>query len=189
MKGIDARLILISVLPGSGKSTCGRWVSEFYKTAYIDYDTIVQRFMGDIYRKFYEELPYDEFCVTWRKCCYQTFWDVIAENLKNGVCVTASAPLTKERQQQDFFRRLRGSYNLECNILSISMEVPEKILYTRMKDRQSPRDRQKIKDWDRYYRAQSQKTAWDPDLQLIYQEEQEYKRDRKIGEFLNRQNI
>ena len=38
MKQDSGRLILISGLPGSGKTTCGRWLSDKYKIPYVDYD-------------------------------------------------------------------------------------------------------------------------------------------------------
>ena len=43
MKQDSGRLILISGLPGSGKTTCGRWLSDKYKIPYVDYDGVIQQ--------------------------------------------------------------------------------------------------------------------------------------------------
>lgn len=181
-----AKLILISGLPGSGKSTCGRWISNNYKIPYIDYDTAIQSFMTEIYTRHYQEKPYDEFCAIWRGCCYKTFWGMIAENLRAGISVTASAPLSREVQQRDFFSLIKREYGIGFEVLSIILEVSEKVLYSRILERNEERDAEKLRDWEEYYRKQQKEIRWNPDNQIVFQADEDYRADRRIESFLNK---
>lgn len=185
MRQDKGKLILISGLPGSGKSTLGRWISKYYKIPYIDYDTVIQPFMTEIYGQFYQGQAYDEFCAIWRNCCYRTFWDIVAEQLHAGISVAASAPLSAEAGQADFFQRMKRNYELEAEVLSIVLEVPEKTLYERISERREPRDEQKLKDWERYFSKQLRLIRWDPDDQIIYHASGDTGADKKIKEFLD----
>lgn len=123
---------MISGLPGSGKTTCGRWLSDKYKIPYVDYDGVIQPFMTEVYDRFYQGRAYDEFCAIWRECCYETFWNVIAENLRAGINIAASAPLSQEMRQPDFFAGIKSKYDIEFMVLSLILQVPEKVLYSRI---------------------------------------------------------
>lgn len=189
MKQCSTKLVLVSGLPGSGKTTCGRWISKHYKLAYVDYDTVIQPFMTEIYDRFYKGRAYDEFCAVWRENCYQTFWDVIMENLKLGVSVAACAPLSKEAEELHFFSRLKEEYELDFAVLSLVLEVPKEILYTRIRKRNEWRDEQKLREWDQYYERQKKTIRWDSDIQMICHTDKEYKENERLQDFLGKERI
>lgn len=183
MNNTEARLIIISGLPGSGKSTCGRKIAGRLHITYIDYDTVIGRFLDDIYRRFYQEIPYHIFRREWRECTYNTFWDIIAENLRLGNSVAASAPLTKEHSMKEFFTEFKEKYGISINILSVITEVPQEVLHKRIMERGESRDRQKLEKWDIYYKSQIKERLWDPDREIIYSPEKEDEIFAQIRDF------
>lgn len=184
MEQINSRLILVSGLPGSGKSTCGRWLSKEYGISYVDYDSVIQGFMSDIYDKFYNQAPYDEFCLIWRERCYETFWNVVADNLRAGISVVASAPLSKEAEKAEFFDEMKAKWNLEYEVLSVTFEIPNEELFIRLSRRNEKRDCQKLGNWGEYCRKPRREAIWNPDFQIIYGPQEEYKSDKRIEDFL-----
>lgn len=177
-------LIIISGLPGTGKTTYGRYIAERFKLTYVDYDTVIQIFMDGIYESFYQGVPYNEFRAEWRACTYESFWSVVADNLKLGNTVAASAPLSKEQCEKEFFTELRRKYGIKGRILSIIMDLPEEMLYERILNRGEERDREKLAQWKQYYKSQRHPVIWNPDRQVFFQPGQEKELYIKVREFL-----
>lgn len=184
MKGADSNLIIISGLPGSGKSTCGRNLARKFNVPYVDYDTLIGNFMENIYARFYQEVSYRKFLAEWRECTYDTFWNVVAENIRLGSSVVASAPLTKEHMNSFFFTEFQEKYNIQTRVLSIIPELPSEILRKRIIARGEPRDDEKIKEWDEYYKFQKKERSWNPDREIIFYPENEKNLYDQIRTFL-----
>lgn len=184
MKNADSSLIIISGLPGSGKSTCGRMISQDFRFTYVDYDTVIGSFMEDIYKRFYPGIAYDQFRAEWRNCTYEAFWNVVAENLRLGNIVAASAPLTKEHGEKTFFTGLREKYGLNISVLSIITELPSDILRKRIAERGEARDEQKLKEWDRYYNSLDKRRIWDPDREILFYPGKEEEMYEQVRDFL-----
>lgn len=185
MNSSESRLILISGLPGSGKTVCGRTLSKHYQLPYIDYDTVIQSFMEKIYSSFYQRISYNQFCAEWRTCTYEAFWRVISENMALGISVAASAPLSREHRNPRFFEELKEKYRIKGKILSIITEVPEEVLYSRILERGETRDEEKLKKWEQYYEKQEQTTIWDADEQFLFCPGDEQRLYEVVDTFLN----
>ncbi len=188
MSRTSSDLIIISGLPGSGKSTYGRKIARKFCMTYIDYDTVIGNFMKDIYEKFYSGTPYNRFRAEWRRCTYESFWDVVMENLRLGNQVLASAPLTQEHGEPMFFTKMRRKCGIQGRILSIIMNVPETVLQTRIRERGEARDEEKLREWDKYYKNQDRQLLWDPDVQILFGLENEEELYISVKEFLTEKN-
>jgi len=160
-------LIVVTGLPGSGKSTYGRFLAKKFSFAYFDYDTVIHNFMEPLFEKYYSNLSYKECSREWRDSCYGSLWDLSMENIKLGNSVIASAPLSLEKSNEHFFKQLKTTYHVEFNVLSVSFNVPKHILKERISNRNEERDREKLDDWDNYYEGQNAAITWDADLNII----------------------
>ena len=101
---------------------------------------------------------------------------MIAENLRAGISIAASAPLSKEMRQPSFFDGMKSKYDIEFKVLSLVLQVPEKVLYARIVNRQAKRDEQKVRQWDDYYKQ--------PEYQIICHTGEEYRTDKSVRTFL-----
>jgi|GEM_PF-605107 len=176
-------LIVVTGPPGSGKSTCGEFLAKKYSLAYIDYDTVVQNFMESLFEKYYAKTSYKQFCLEWRDNCYCSLWDLVMQNIKLGNTIITSAPLTLEKSNPEFFKQLKESYRTDFDVLTITFYVPKHILKQRLIKRNEKRDKEKLKEWDKYYESQNINVFWDTNLNIILDAEEGHTNE-KIDQFI-----
>lgn len=168
-------LILITGMPGSGKTTLGKQLAEYLCMPYIDYDTVCQPFLAELWRQGDEPRAYSQFCIDWRDASYGAFWDTVMENLKLCVSVIASAPLSRERGIQKYFFSLKEKTDSSFNVLNLHMHPDQEIIRRNLIRRGNERDIEKLNDWDRFYHEQREiPHQWDVD-KVITVETTDYK--------------
>jgi shikimate kinase len=160
----DAVLILVTGIPGVGKSTLGRHIASAYKILYIDYDTVCQPFLTEIRQRQQSPDTYAQFCLDWRQASYGTFWNPLLDNLSLGNHAVASAPLSKERAKPTFFQEFRERTASRFSVLNIHLDASKEYLMQRLIERGEQRDLEKIKKWDEFHDLYRQiPLAWDAD--------------------------
>jgi len=178
------KLILITGLPGSGKSTYGREIAKKYHLTYIDYDTVIGSFVKELATVEGKQKSYSEVQREWRECGYQSFWNLIIENLRIGLPVLASAPLSAERRDQMFFTKLETRYQIDLEVLSIALELSSDILYQRVLSRNEERDQEKLRNWEKYYRKQNTEVCWDAGIKIRMRHNGDDIHMNEVGKFL-----
>lgn len=183
------KLILISGLPGSGKSTYGREIAKQYHLTYIDYDTVIGSFMEKLVEQEQGGKTYSDLQREWRSSCYQSFWNLIIENLRIGLPVIASAPLSAEQKDQNFFYKLGKRYQINLDVLCISLAVPADILYQMVLARNEERDQEKLSNWQEYYQNQSINSCWDARIKVKIKHNEYGEHSNEIKEFLQEYEV
>ena len=160
----DRVLVLVTGIPGAGKSSLGRQIAAAFKIPYIDYDTVCQSFLTDIWQRQESPGTYAQFCLDWREASYGTFWNPLLENLSLGNHAVASAPLSKERANPTFFHEFRQRTTTRFSVLNIHLDVGKENLRQRLIERGEQRDLEKIENWDDFHTSQQRiPLVWDAD--------------------------
>ncbi len=160
----DRVIILITGIPGSGKSSLGRRISSSFKLPYIDYDTVCQPFLTEIWHRQPNKVPYAQFCLDWRDASYGTFWNPVLENIALGNNVVASAPLSKDRADPRFFQNLKKQTANGFTVLNIHLDADKEYLKQRLIERGESRDLEKIQKWDEFHNLHQRiPLKWDAD--------------------------
>jgi adenylate kinase family enzyme len=163
-ENIDRVLILVTGIPGAGKSSLGRQIASAFKIPYVDYDTVCQSFLTDIWRRQEIKDTYARFCLDWREASYGTFWNPLLENLSLNNHAVASAPLSKERANPTFFQEFRQRTATRFSVLNIHLDASKEYLRQRLIDRGEERDLEKIENWDDFHTSQQRiPLVWDAD--------------------------
>lgn len=158
-------LLVITGLPGSGKTSLGERLAEAYRLPYFDYDLICQPFLKGIEKRCGRQGSYAEFCARWRGESYAALMDPALDNLRLGLSIIISGPFTREKRQRDFFRRLREEHGrLSFISCCIDLVPDQETLKARLESRNSERDREKLASWPAYYHENHAPAAvWDAD--------------------------
>ena len=161
---MDSVLILVTGIPGVGKSTLGRQIASAFNIMYIDYDTVCQPFLTEIWQRQESPDTYAQFCLDWREASYGTFWNPLLENFSLGRHAVASAPLSKERANPTFFTEFRERTASRFSVFNIHLEASKEYLMERLIERGEQRDLEKIDNWDHFYTSQQRiPLVWDAD--------------------------
>lgn len=136
--------------PGVGKTTYARKFAHKLNACCLDIDIVTERLVKTSLRKMnHNENDRDSafFKETFRTTIYETLFDIAIENLKfNDVII--SAPFTKELSNPNWLDDLRKRLNttVEIHLLVCPLSVQHK----RLIERASPRDHDKLKNWESY---------------------------------------
>ena len=161
---MDSVLILVTGIPGVGKSTLGRQIASAFNIMYIDYDTVCQPFLTEIWQRQESPDTYAQFCLDWREASYGTFWNPLLENFSLGRHAVASAPLSKERANPTFFTEFRERTASRFSVLNVHLEASKEFVMERLIERGEQRDLEKIDNWDEFHALYHQiPLAWDVD--------------------------
>jgi predicted kinase len=141
---------------GVGKSTIASELARNSKAAYIDFDTITQKYSG----KVLEAMGYsandrdsDVYRTHLRDFDYGITLDVAVENLKVGQDVFAIGPFSKEIKNENWLNQflsdndLTGQVEVKVVITEIQDENEQK---RRIEERQAKRDQWKLDHWDEF---------------------------------------
>jgi predicted kinase len=136
-------LILIVGVAGSGKTTLARGVARRVSAVYLDNNYIADAFFPDTRNgRAYTKL---------RPRFYRALYTIAEENLKLGNSVLLDVPHVKEMQNAEWRRFIRHTVartNAELKILRCLCS--EEVLRSRLESRGEPRDRWKLKNWNRF---------------------------------------
>jgi predicted kinase len=147
-------LILIGGLAASGKTTLGREIARITKFAFLDKDTITQPLVeallvaGDA-PGGRDDRQSDLYLGLVRPLEYQTFMDVVVENIKLGVSAIAVAPFLREMTDQAWLDNLQQQIP-EAVIHKVWIAPSSELLYERVVSRGADRDRGKLGNWQAY---------------------------------------
>jgi predicted kinase len=160
----DQVLILVTGIPGVGKSSLGRKIASSFNILYVDYDTVCQPFLTDIWQRQEIKGSYAQFCLDWRDASYGTFWNPLLENLSLGNHAVASAPLSKERANPTFFSEFRQRTATRFSVLNIHLDASKEYLKQRLIERGEERDLEKIAKWNDFHASHQRiPLVWDAD--------------------------
>lgn len=161
-------LIIVSGLPGAGKTYLANKLSRLLGIVHIDYDTVCEPFLMKI-KKMNEPIEsLESFYRTYRDVCYESILSIVVDNLRNGISVIASAPFSKEVQCPDFFKSFAHQHTLSMISISIHLMPDKNLLLHNMLRRDSYRDVEKIEKWEHFYQKKpSSAVSWDADYQCL----------------------
>lgn len=148
------KLILVCSPPASGKTYISRQLAtNLHHVVYLDKDTLVplsnvafdvcnlpRMREGDFFEKNLRNVEYD------------VILDFAFEALKYDDIVLINAPFTQEIRDTEYINSLRQKLkdNFNAKLVVIWVETSPEIIKKRMIERNSPRDKYKLLDWDKY---------------------------------------
>ena len=168
-------LITVTGAAGSGKSTMARAIARRCRLPYLDYDSLVQPFLQEMYGNCRHESDYKTFSRRWRKHSYTTLWNTAADCLAMKADTVLSAPCTSERAVPDFFTEFRERYGIDCMVISVELMPDTDLLRKWLVARGEPRDSDKLEQWDGFTSEINKETVWDADIKVVLTE---YIKDR-----------
>lgn len=151
-----AELIFILGHSCSGKTTLAREIISKKQSkkecwAMLDKDTVGDKFSRQMLRMLgLPELDRDspEYKKHIRDLEYLACLDVIREQLKNNISVVTPGPWTKEINNGFIFDKVAMNIPKNTKISYVFLDIPEDILKIRMINRQHPRDKWKLDNWN-----------------------------------------
>lgn len=165
-KSKNTSLIIVTGLAGSGKTTLSKQIAKERALPYFDYDTLTEPFLQRLHSDVYPEKDYAGFCAEWRNESYAIFFNTIAENLKLGINVVASAPCTRELTMNTFISRFKQQHGIsELTTINFHLVPTETRLRTLIQQRNLVRDDYHLTYWNEFYATQSKTDpVWDCDV-------------------------
>ena len=152
----NIKFIIIAGFAGSGKTTLGKILAKKLNYTFIDKDTIANNFTNLLLNSKNENIKSREsdfYISNIMPLEYKACINVCLENLELGNSVVLAAPMIKFISNIDKFNDLielkkLQKMNVDTNVIWISHN-PE-LEFKRIKERNSTRDFNKIKDWNKY---------------------------------------
>ena len=138
---------------GVGKSTFAARLCAERAAALLDIDTLTERLARLVLRG--QGLDEDDrdstaYKALLREPIYETLFDVARENLQHVPCALVG-PFTRERRQADWPERLTARLGSPVEIYYLWCSPEQR--RTRLAQRQNPRDRAKLLDFETYAAA------------------------------------
>lgn len=144
---VQPRLILMTGVAGSGKTTLAKKIVPRLWAVYLDNNLIVDGLFRDTRRgKAYESL---------RPYFYQSLYAITEENLKLRNSVLLDVPHVKEMQLAEWRRFIkRMTTRTKAQLVVIKCICSERTLRSRIRSRGEARDRWKLAHWKAFMREQ-----------------------------------
>ncbi len=147
------KLILVAGPPACGKTFVAELIAKnISHCVYLDKDDLGSLLMqACILNK--QSLDYDGLFYqnNLRSVEYDTILSIALSALRFNDTVILNAPFLKEARDLDYMQNLKEKVNLlGAELMLIWVIAPESIMYERMKKRNSPRDKLKLKNWSEY---------------------------------------
>lgn len=155
------KIIIITGFPGVGKTTIGKELSKALKGAFLDKDTISDKFTNLITKNitFEHDKESDFYKKEIRDLEYEVTMDVAVEQLEFLDNIIIVGPFTKELKIDsnffDNYKKKIGNKNIKAEILFFNIVCSEEDNKKRIKNRDLPEDRLKINDWNNYFKNKS----------------------------------
>lgn len=142
---------------GSGKSTIGQWIAQQYNYCYLDKDTICNTFTGELLElKGYSRNDRDG-CAYYSEVVmpleYQALLNIANDNVQLGRSVVLDAPFLSYFPDPHYITNLIDKYGWQqahVNPVVLQITVDDKVLRTRMQERNLERDQWKFDHWDAF---------------------------------------
>lgn len=136
--------------PGAGKSTYAKALASARHAALLDIDTVTERLVRLALRAAGQD-PDDRdsetFKRTFREPIYESLFDIARENTPFQEAVVVG-PFTREQRDPDWPAKLAQVLGGPVEVHYVS--CPPDVRRARLAERGDPRDRAKLRDWDRY---------------------------------------
>jgi len=146
-------LYLIAGYAGTGKSTLGRKLAKRLNCVLIDKDTASELFVDYIQEQggFEKGRESEEYVWNIKPLEYRTMFKLAAQNLAIGNSVVAVAPAIDILQSHEYWKKYSrfwgvGEYELKVIWMKHDLIRERRNIF----ERNSPRDANKIKNWDAY---------------------------------------
>ena len=183
-------LIVVTGIPGAGKTWLADLLSANYSISHIDYDAVCQPFLRTIRRKYEGDFELEDFHREWRREAYQALMEVVIQNLRNNVSVITSAPFSKEISDKNYFSNLKSHYKIEFIATSLHLILSKERVLQNIKKRGDSRDQDKIQFWDSFYEEKVKKSVvWDADYYYEPNLEAQLSPLLQIDNFLTKNNL
>ena len=142
------RAVLLTGVPGSGKSTAGRLLAQRLTAALLDLDTATEALTGVVADLVgISDLHDPHLASLTRTHRYETLTLLAEENLRLGLSVVLVAPFSTERRdgeaRRQLFERLRGAGGAP-SLVWLDLAPPE--VLNRLRRRGAMRDAEKLAD-------------------------------------------
>ena len=146
-------LFIVCGNAGVGKTTFGQRLAAQEQACLLDIDTVSERLVqaglkaagmdiNDRDSPTYKQL--------YRAAIHDTLFDVADQNLEHCACVIV-APFTQERRQPTFLEQCVARVTTSVHVYYLVCS--EELRKQRIENRNNPRDRNKLRDWDQYSRV------------------------------------
>ena len=143
-----SKAYIICGSPASGKTTYGKELAKNKKAVFLDIDISTERLVQlALAESGHDKDDRDSsyFKNTYREVIYKTMFDIARENLEwNDVVIVG--PFTREVRMESWPEILTTELGVEVEVHYIYCNAEER--RRRMIERNSERDKAKLKDWD-----------------------------------------
>ncbi|WP_252178424.1 AAA family ATPase [Endozoicomonas sp. 4G] len=150
---MQAKLILVGGVPGSGKSYIGKELSKG-RCIFIDKDTISRFYtekLLELLGSHKDDRESEIYLTNVRSIEYETLLKHAFENVRLGNNVVCSAPFISELNNKDWVNNLELETEIaDAKLILVWIYADEKTARERIISRGASRDNGKLADWDSY---------------------------------------
>ena len=152
------KLIIITGVPCSGKSSVSREILKNFKAMYIDKDMINDGFTLERESQFYQKI---------REGTYKAIDNIAGENLLYGNNVLIDGTFSTEIQNKKWFDRYaKLAKDTRSDLRLIRCIAPQELIKRRLKQRGFDKDKPKLKAFDEFLDREPIIVKWIGQLEI-----------------------
>jgi len=153
-------LFIVTGMPAVGKTTFARQLAAKTSACLIDIDTATETVVQAAMKRISSD-PNDRdshvFKETFRDPIYQTLFDLADANLPHTDAII-TGPFTKELHNPNWIEQIQEKLATPCRVKSIFLHCSPELRKERLRIRDNPRDRSKLRDWEKHQQYYDQES-------------------------------